>query len=1081
VISCWKGLKLQLFVGMFLVAPIAFPQGTSASLDGSIADSSGAIISHARITALNTDTNLVQVVYSNESGGYSIAPLPPGPYRITAEDAGFTKYVEIVVLSVDQHARLNFQLHPGSQSESVTVSAGTLLINATSPELSTVVDEQTIKELPLNGRDPSSLMFLAPGVVNVLNTSAGTLQSTDSFGTEAGGSAGGGQQGSTYALLDGVQNMDTYSALVAPFPNSDATQEFRVITNNFGAQYGFSSGAVISVDTKAGGNAFHGGLFEFVRNGDLNASNWFSGQVDTLKRNQFGGDIGGPIKKNSLFFFANYQATRQVSAALTNNANTPTAAMLNGDFSAYPGTLAAPFATVNGKPNQINPALYSPAAVLIATTALPLGQVPASGQVTFSSPAVLSTFNEGTGRIDYNISSTQRLFIRNFIQDFTYPAENINGNILATQIANLGQYYNEAISHTWLPTPSLVNVLTAAWIRMNVSSGNQVLDNQGSPFCMSKYVNITEPAGCYTEGFGVSGGFSGPYAEPNGNDRVTWSLSDHVIKTIGKHVVTAGFDLFHQLANTTTSYPAYPELYFDGHVTNFGLADFLIGQLSYTYQGAYQNSPTQGWRLAGYGQDQYKLSSKLTLTAGLRWEPDFAPNSPNGGSAFIPGEQSQRYANAPTGLVFPGDKGVTSALRPTSLAYFEPRVGFAWQPLSSSTVFRGGFGLFVLPLSADYYNNAVGVAPFSPLYYLTATTAAPIPFENPWATLTSTGGKTPFTTFEQQPNISPSQAFFTTPIDLQAVFAQNFKLPITQSWNLSVEQQLGRDYAVHLAYVGSETFHQSAKVDQNPGFYQFGGNRILYPDFSNIGMDSSIGTASYNALQVGFEKQVSNGLRFQSNFTWSKVLDLSSAGTFADQLADPFDIGFAHGISSLNVPLSSVSNFVYRTPGLAGHNAILRNALGGWEISGIVTFQSGNPFSISGGNGDNNSEAQQDGDRGDYVPGQSVETHKGDKSNWLAHYFNPLAFTTNPPGTFGDTGKNFLQGPGINTADAAIAKNWRIEAGYQLQFRWEMYNALNHPSFGLPSADPSSGNFGQITSIGNIAPRVQQGALKLTF
>ena len=513
------------------------------------------------------------------------------------------------------------------------------------------------------------------------------------------------------------------------------------------------------------------------------------------------------------------------------------------------------------------------------------------------------------------------------------------------------------------------------------------------------------------------------------------------------------------------------------------MADFLLGDVSSLLQGGIENSPTRGWQLGIYGQDQYKVKSNITLTAGLRWEPNFPPIALNGGAAFIPGEQSQRYPNAPTGLVFPGDKGVNSALMPTSYNYFEPRIGAVWQPHSlPRTAFRAGFGLFTAPLSYSYYNHTAAVTPFSPTYTLNASSTNPISFQNPWAGFAATGGKSPFPPFTQNPNLPANQAVFLTPLDLGASFSRNFRLGVTQSWTASVEQQLSSDFALHLAYVGSESYHQTTALDLNPGIYADGGARTRYPLFSTVLEDAPLGTASYHSLQVGLDKHLSRGLQLQSNFTWSKAIDLSSSGniSFGGGLADPFNFAFDRGISNLNVPLASITNFVYTTPRLSGRNVVLRSALGEWEVSSIITFQSGQPFSIQGGNGNNNSGALQYGDRAN-VTGQPYGPHMGGKAQWLNHYFNPNAFAPNPAGTFGNSGRNLLQGPGINTADVALIKNWQFIERYGLQFRWEMFNAFNHPSFGLPNTDPSSSNFGQITAIGAIAPRVMQGGLKLSF
>ncbi len=1035
-------------------------------------------------------TGLTQDVLSNSSGNYGVSPLPAGQYAVTVDREGFRKIVQSgITLTVNQTATLNFTLQVGSQQETVTVTGSQELINQTTAAVSTVIDEQSIKDLPLNGRDPSSLVFLAPGVNNVLNSSAGVLQGTDSFPNETGASAGGGRQGSTLYLLDGIPNMDTYQLLAAPFPNSDATQEFRVITNNFDAQYGFSPGAVVSIGTKSGTNQFHGGAFEFVRNNDLNAGNYFTHAVDSLKRNQFGAYAGGPIIKDKLFVFGNYQATRETYGASTNTTFTPTVAMLNGDFSAVPTTLAAPFQTVGGVPNQVDPKLFSQAAVTIAETTLPTGQVPATGQVNYVVPNVKESFDEGTLRLDYSLSSKQRIFARSFIQSLVEPAALVKGNMLATNEAGIGRFYNEALSHTWIFSPTLVNVATAGWSRNDWQNSAQVLDTSGNAICMSKYINVADPEGsCYIEGLSVSNGFGSPWAEPNRNIRTTWAFTDTVTKTVKNHTIMVGMDLYHQWADTQTQYPAQPAIGFYGYSgdTGFGLADFLLGEVSSLQQGAFQNSPTKGWEMAFYGQDQYKLRPNLTVTAGLRWEPEFPPDDVNGGSAFIPGQQSQRYPNAPVGLNFPGDKGVNSALMPNDTSNFEPRIGVAWQPHNMPhTAVRAGFGLFAAPISYSYYNHTVGIAPFDPFYSLNGTAADPISFENPWAGFASTGGQSPFTpaTFVQNPN-APSSATFTTPFSIPASFSRNFKLGVTQSWTASLEQQLFGVYGLHLAYVGSESYHQTTKLDLNPGIYANAEARTTYPLFSSILQDTPVGTASYHALQIGMERHMSKGLQFQSNFTWSKAIDLSSSGniSFGNTIGDPFNLSWDRGISDLNLPLSWVTNFVYVTPSLDAKNMLAKNVLGAWELSTIWTLQSGQPFSIMGGNGDNNSGALEGGDRAD-LTGKAFNVHQGGKSQWLNQYFNPAAFQPNAAGTFGDSGKNILKGPGIDTADVAIIKNWRVAERYALQFRWEMFNAFNHASFSNPNNDASPGNAseGQITSIGPIPPRVMQGALKFTF
>jgi len=1100
---------------LFLGGSAAFGQGTSASLTGQVTDNSGAVVPGATVTATNTDTSLAQTATTNGEGIYLIAPLPPGHYKLTVEGRGFERYVQTgIELSVSVNSTQNVVLKTGSVQETVTVFENAELINTTTPELGTSVNEAAITQLPLNGRDPSSLVFLAPGTTSVLAGGGQPgIQAGFSFPTETGASANGGRQGSTEYYLDGVPNMDNYMGLTAPFPNADATQEFRVITNNFNTLYGFAPGAVVSVETKSGSNSFHGGAFEFLRNKDLNASNYFTGSVDPLERNQFGAYGGGPIKKDKIFFFLNYQGTRSSSAASSNFTQTPTQAMLNGDFSAVPTTLCAPgpntpvgcpFATVGGKPNQVDPALFNQAAVTVTTTGLPLGGdangLP--GGVFYPGAAVIQSFNEGTARFDFNITPSQRLSLRSFVDTLVQPSEDIPGNILSVLnpspwsevFGERMEFYNEALSHTWTINPTTVNTVSVFWTQMSAHNASAVKDSSGQNMCWSRYINVNElPGQCYMEGFSVgNGGFNGGWTEPSQEVRTTYGLYDNFSKTFGKHVLSVGMNLQHQYAAENTQYPTTPIVGFNGQYTGNGLADWLLGYMQSYTQGAGEIAVVSGWQYGFYGQDQFRIRPDLTITAGLRWDPNTAPGVAGGrGAAFVPGQQSTLFPNSPLGLVFPGDKGISDGLMPNSYkAYWQPRVGLAWQPsFLPKTSIRAAFGMFTAPLQYSMYNHTADISPFSPTFGLNGGANTPLDLSNPWAQNAGTNFVSPFPPFA--PFTPPSSAPFAPPFSIPAVFDQDFKLGVTESWNLSVEHQFAYNIVVRGAYVGSQSYHQSDIIDQNPGICGpvvgggcSNGGRTTFPNFFNILDNFSNGTASYNALQLSAQQHLYRGLQWQSNFTWSKTMDTASSGNISfgtNQLPNPFDLGYNRGISAENVPFIWVSNLIYTTPALNDKNQFIKQTLGSWEVSGIVTFQSGFPFTIMGGDGDNNSGAQQFEDRADLVSGQGLGVRQGGKSNWLGHYFNTAAFTNNVPGTFGNSGKNMLQGPPIRTMDAAIAKNWIFHERYSFQFRWEMFNAFNTPSFSNPGNTVGFGNFGQITSIGAILPRVMQAGLKFAF
>ena len=1106
-------LRLMLCFASVLALPL-LGQSTTARLSGSITDATGAVVPHASVTVRNTDTNFMQKVESNDTGVFTVPALPPGHYELVAEAAGFTRRVQSgITLTVSQNATLDVTLQTGSATDTVTVNAGAELINATTAEISQVINEASVKELPLNGRDPSSLVFLALGVTNELQSQAGTTPGNNSFPTESGASAGGQRQGSTWYLLDGVGNMDMYELLAAPFPNADATQEFRVISNNFDARYGFAPSAVVSIQTKTGTNSFHGGAFEFIRNSALNAADYFSKTVDPLRRNQFGGFLGGPVIKDKLFFFTNYQGTRQSLVSSANVTYTPTAAMLQGDFSAVtnpttgaPVTLNAPFATVNGKPNQVSPSQFSPGAVRLAKL-LPLGGDPATGKTNFVNPAQRGSYDEGTARLDYTLNQNQRVFLRSFTYSFLQPGISTPGNLLPGVQGQHGMFLNEALNHTWTISPSLLNSITLAYTSLDFQTGTTVRDASGNPICLSQFIAVNDPpTSCNISGFsafdgnGLYGGGTGFSAfsggTPNDTVRRGWWLTETLTKTLGNHTLVAGTDVMRRQSHELSGGNVNPSVNFNGQYTGNPLGDFLLGEEYGFGQGAGESGDTHGYLLGIYAQDQFKYRPNITLTAGLRWDPNFPVTVVNGrGAAFIRGQQSTRYPNAPIGLVFPGDKGVGNGLMPTSYGYFEPRIGVAWQ-VQPNTAVRAGFGMFTTPLEDAFYNQTWDAAPFSPNYGFNGTGSTPIKFDTPWSGQVP-GGKSPFPPFSSASYVPPSSVGFTGPISLPDVFAPNFKLGVTQSWNLSLEQQFSKTVALHLAYVGAESYHQATTVEQNPGnnaidpttispsnpFGTAYGTRDRYPAFGQIKQVQIGGTSNYQALQAGLEKKLSHGIQVQSNFTWSRTTDVGGSGdpAFESSVSDPLDIGHDHGLSSLNYPFVSVTNFIYEAPHFEGHNFLVKNTLGGWEVSGLFTAQSGSPFTMNGGNGNNRSGFQVGQDRADVVPGVAPMFRSGSRMQWINQYFNPAAFTNNFPGTPGNSPKFAYHVPPINTMDLGLMKNWSYAERYKLQFRVEMFNALNHTSFSQPDSNPGDSNFGQISSTGVIKARVMQGGLKLNF
>ena len=1042
------------------------------------------------------------------------------------------------------------------------------------------VNEQSVTELPLNGRDPSTLALLAPGMVDAAKAGVSWMQSGFSFPGESAASANGGRIGSTYYMLDGVSNMDNYLGTNSPTPNSDATQEFRLISNNFNAAYGFSSGGVVSMATRSGTNHWHGGLFEFLRNQELSAKNWSNGQLDPLKRNQFGGYVGGPALRDKLFFFFNYQGTRIIggAGASNNQTQTPTQQMLNGDFSGLAtyanshnadctnagskvyhttscGWLNGPFQVVNGVPNQLIGAL-DPVAVQVTNDGLPGHTSAASGtsapsgagqnligQMFYASAGQRNNVDEYTSRVDYDLSKSQRLTVRSFVDEFVQPSGDIPGNVLSVlNLNNWSQtfgekmwYFNEILQHTWTVNPTTVNTATVLWTQQSAHNGAAVVDHDGKKMCWSRYISITEPV-CYMEGANF-GGANGGWTEPSQEVRSTEGFSDTLIKTFHRHTVSVGIDVQHQRAvEDAKNYPADAIIGFGGSYTGSGLADWLLGYMSSFEQGAGELADIQGWMIDPYVNDEFRVKPGLTFTLGLRWDPDLAPVSVGGrGSAFVAGQQSVKFPNAPTGLVFPGDRGVDDALRPSSKYFFEPRIGVAYQPRNMPhTSFHAAFGMFSGPVPYSDYNHVVDIAPFATALSPAAPSNVPIcsngvaaascvpntgqaiagfmNFHDPWQTSSfGTNGVSPFPPFASIGYKPPSNAPIPGPVYEQDSFSRNFKAGLTQAWNASVEQQLSNVMAVRVAYVGSESYHQSYVQDDNFAGYSYCTSFTSsscpapataakpvapYSNFSGILEYDSGATSSYHSLQAVVERRMAHGLQAQSSFTWQKTIDVASGANIAasqNGIDNPGNLNWSRGVSSASIPFTWVTNFIYRSPELRGQNLFVRQVLAGWELSPIATWQSGMPFSINAGSSQG---AYGEpgygggclqfcaGDRADRVPGVPLKVRQGGRSKWIRQYFNPAAFTVRHDGTFGNSGRNIMYNPPGFSVDSSLMKNWSILERYQVQFRFELFNAFNHPIMAGPDNTPTDSTFSQVNaghgSVANVS-RVGQAALKFTF
>jgi len=1125
-----------------LSASVAFAQRGQGTINGTVQDQSGALVAGAQVTITEVLTGTVTHLNTTSDGHYSAPFLLPGKYDVSVARQGFASQTQAgIVLDAEQVASVNFSLKPGSENVKVEVTANSTAIDTTTGTVGETMDEKTIQELPLNGRNPAALVALSPGAIDANQvTNFNTPGPGSGFPSETGASVNGSRMGGVYYQLDGMVAMNNYFQTADPFPNADATEEFHVLTNNFDAQYGYTAGAIVSVVTKSGTNQWHGNAFEFLRNNDFNASGYFSHQADPLKRNQFGGSIGGPIVKNKLFIFGNLQLTRQLLSSSEGYSYVPNNAELGGDFSAICGTgftagicndrdsngnvIDQIYKSWNDHSNanaylnnQVAPSTYSPFAMNVEKL---IPQTDAPNGAYFVSGVIKNDWSrEFTIRSDYNISNSQRLSGRVFYDNYNRPGYGGGGDLLAASGDSRGWFghaLNVAVSHTWTIGPNVVNNFSVGYHKNNTSSipGLAPLSFK----TLGANLNTTSQwFGWFGDGGSTGSGFFVSEI-PVIQGRHNWNIADTISWNKGKHTITAGGNVLTQYGLEQATWEGDPGVSFNGSVTGDSDLDFLLGLPNNIQASGGEYNKYGAKNLAVFGQDSIKLTPSLTVNLGLRWEPQIAPVSLDHRKTvdFIPGEQSQRFSNAPVGTVYPGDPGIPAGGWANQWDTFLPRLSFAWAPEQlPKTSIRAAFAMMAVPYDYSYYNHQSANAPFSPAYNINYNQvgSCTLTIANPFACFAPTNFTDPFPPFAG-PALQPaSNVAFALPEALQAVFTKGFQQGKERSWNFSIEHALRNDFLITATYIGRHDDHIHIPIQLSPGVfncapigpnctssqYNADGTPSLLPNYQSILAYESIGRGNYDALQIAVEKRFSKGLEFTSNFTWSKNLDMSSQASISNvgSIFNPFNPYAAYGISDYDVPKIWNSTFVYQMPALHQLGAVGNAVLGGWEIGGSWILHSGQAFSIGGGSspispcGDDNASCADVGsDHADLVPGVPLNVDKGGKSHWLNSYFNTAAFTYNAPGTFGTSPRNVMFGPGWNEADLALSKNFNFKERYRVQIRWEMFNALNRTEFSNPNSDynPSAtSNFGQITSDNSLtygsanSARLCQAALKFYF
>ena len=1111
---------------VLLVATQAWAQAT-AQINGTVSDASGGVLPGATVIAIQTDTGFRREVVTDETGSYTLTNLPIGPYRLEVALAGFRTYVQTgIVLQVASNPVLPVSLQLGDLAETVSVEASTPLVETRSASVGGVIENERIEELPLNGRNSADLIEIAGAVVR---TETSSSRSSQGASGGVGYSVAGGQAFGVAYLLDGAIHNNPYDNFNLPLPFPDALQEFRVETGSQNAQNGFHSGASVNVVTKAGTNLFHGDLFEFARNHRFNATNPFNAidpatrerRDDGLKRNQFGGTLGGPIATDRLFFFGAYQGTRTDERPSDDVRFVPTPAMLAGDFTQIASAacrvqgalnLPAPFAG-----NRIDPALLNPSAVRIAR------QLPeatdACGRTGVTNPRAIRE-TQAIGRVDYQWTQNHSLFGRYMATTYFFnPPFAESANILSTTIGgrdNLVQ--SVALGDTVVLSNTVVNNLRFAFNRSAIHrthvdffGPNDIGINSFSYLDDYMLLNVTG-------GFNLGGG-----TENNAIFQTnTYTFGDDLTMIRGNHQLGFGaqYAFWDSLSAANVRSPG--TFAFDGGVTGIGLVDFMIGRPFTFIQSAPNTLDNRQHYVGLYAQDTWKLSSTMTMNYGVRWEPWFPQQHDNGAvynfspDRFRAGQRSVVFPQAPQGFTYPGDEGFPNgkAGMNTVWSNIAPRVGLAWDPNGDGRMsLRAGYAMNSEFVNGQFFINAANAPPWGSEVRLTRPNIGP--FHDPFA---ATGVTNPFpVTFDANAPFSPNGPFISFPSDLDTTRVH--------SWNLSLQRQMGDNTAVSASYIGNHTTNLWDVVTGNPGSIPAGAsptgpctlNTATGPQtFANcsaapldtrreitqlnpavgrfigfLDYFTDTGTQQYNGLLLQIQRRAANGMNAGANYTLSKCEGHPSGGGGTANVAS----GYMTPVSIINPPdaaeaerrldldygpcnqdrrhVFALSGSV-QSPEFQG--AAMRMLASNWRLSGAFRASSGSRLTVGTG-----LDRALTGNQGQQRANQAGDDPYGAKT--LNQWLNPAAFAQPAIGSYGISGRNAYEGPGLRNVDLSLVRSFRFST-HRIEARIEAFNAFNWFRWGNPQTALNNVNFGRIlnTQVGAAGdPRIMQFAVKYQF
>jgi hypothetical protein len=1119
-----SGLWTLLCVALY--GTLLLAQTSTGRITGTVTDQSGAVVSGATISVTSVEQNRTVTVQSGGGGEYSVPQLNPGPYKVEVTAPNFKSSTQEVTLEVNQALSVNVALTPGAATENVEVTSAAPMVSTDSSDLGEVIEGKQVVDLPLNTRNFTQLALLTPGVsrgMNINGNSNGTQGNAETYRYNNSGGAvlnvNGLRPQANNFLLDGFDNNESLVNTIIFFSEPDAIQEFRVETNVAPAEFGRAGGAIVNTSIKSGTNQFHGTFFEYLRNSALDATPWTS-QANAkklpFKQNQFGAAIGGPIIKNKLFIFGDYQGLRSSQPNTTDYTTVPTQLMRSSGFTNFSQISTPIINPITGTPfpgNILPAGMLNPAAVAYLN-AFPApncnGSINPNCQFLTNNYTTnrlrTTTFDDFDIRADYNMSSKDSAFVR-----YSYGNENlVTSSLLPDLPAGFGsggnptKPWSAVFEETHLFSSSVVNEFRFGYIHQDYGytppfQNEPLSANLGIVNANVNALNQPDPqlgGGALIGGDGTQLSYTGDYGLYD-VPQDTWQETDNVSWVKGKHTMRFGgdvirrqVDLFRPLAGK-----GFFNMCGNGNspasITGYEVTDLLVGFVcNYSVGPVLGDSETRNWELGFYGQDDYKVTRRLTLNLGLRWDILTWP---------VEKFNHQANFNINTGQIeLAGQDGNSRSFIPVDYHNFAPRIGFAYDLTGDGTTkISGGYGIFYFVDRGGISNQLAQNPPFSGQtsysylngYRITFTGQAPLGTQTSTLCLTSCNASLATGAL---PSKGPIQVNLNDPanVSISVATLPTNTTPNVQEWNLQFERQLSNTTTLSLAYVGDKGTHLTTYYNYNRQQYGLAPCSVTapvgcnFPALGEINTQATIGTSNYNALQVGLNRRFTAGWQFGASYTWSHAIDDSpdAFDAYAAGSGSPVnyrDLAAERASSDYDMRNRFVFNTMYALPfGRGQHwgnnwNGVTNAILGGWQTNLIFTAQSGTPFDVLCGQ------------ENPVVRCDLVGNPYAGLTSPL-QFFNPAAFAPVPivNGTAaraGTTPRNYLTGPGFYDIDFSTFKDFRITERVITQFRAEFFNLTNTPHYVQPDYNFTDGNFGNLTNTSFSSERQIQFALRVSF